>query len=78
MNDGDKGEAGAECPSGKAYAYPDGHVSEMLPAAVVFTAYAVCGGFPETVLAKLMPDVRLTDQGIKVDEGDIDEVVFQR
>lgn len=30
MNDGDKGEAAAECPSGKAYAYPGGHVSEML------------------------------------------------
>ncbi len=30
MNDGDRGEAGAECPSGKAYAYPDGHVPEIV------------------------------------------------
>lgn len=45
MNDGDKGEAGAECPSGKAYAYPGGHVHEMLPAVVVFTGALRISGY---------------------------------
>ncbi|MGX8940373.1 DUF1187 family protein [Symbiopectobacterium sp. Eva_TO] len=37
-------EGGDECPSGKAYAYPEGYVPEMLPAVVVFTgAFRVSG-----------------------------------
>lgn len=83
MNDGDKGEAGAECPSGKAYAYPGGNVPEMLPAVVFFTdAFRISGyqsyrtqdkklvgqavfsgGFPEAVLAKVLPEAQFAGSG---------------
>lgn len=45
INDEDIREADAECPSGKAYAYPGGLVSEMLPAVVVFTGSCRVSGY---------------------------------
>lgn len=43
MKDEYRGKTGTECPSGKAYAYPDGHVFEILPAAFAFAGDCVAG-----------------------------------
>lgn len=35
------------------------------------------GGFPETVLAKVLPEAQLTDWGAEADTDNIDEVAYQ-
>ena len=48
MNDGDKGEAGAECPSGKAYAYPGGHVLKCYQQSLFSLVHSVYPGIKIT------------------------------
>lgn len=35
------------------------------------------GGFPEAVLAKVLPDAQLTDWGTEADTDNIDEIAYQ-